>query len=61
MLEKGESLIDKENKNKFGRPYEYPIEFFEFLMKVRALGNLPFRILESFVRILSKITGRFKP
>jgi hypothetical protein len=36
MLEKGESLIEKENKNKFGRPYEYTIEFFEFLMKVRA-------------------------
>ncbi|MDP8011685.1 MAG: transposase [Thermoplasmata archaeon] len=38
-----------------------PIEFFEILMKIRALWNVPFRILESFVRILSKITGKFRP
>jgi len=30
-------------------------------MKIRALWNVPFRILEPFVRILSKITGKFKP
>jgi hypothetical protein len=30
-------------------------------MKIRVLWNVPFRILESFVRILSKITGKFRP
>ncbi|MGC8620179.1 MAG: transposase [Thermoplasmata archaeon] len=61
MLEKWETLIEKENKDKFGRPYEYTVEFFEFLMRIRALWNHPFRNLESFVRVLSKITGKFRP
>jgi len=55
------SLLEKENRWKFGRPYEYPVEFFEFLMKIRSLWNVPFGSLESFVRILSKITGKFQP
>jgi hypothetical protein len=29
-------------------------------MKIRALWNVPFMVLESFVRILSKITGKFR-
>ena len=61
VFEKWDKYLEVENKGKVGRPYEYPIEFFEFLMKIRALWNVPFRILESFVRILSKITGKFRP
>jgi hypothetical protein len=61
VFEKWDKYLEIENSSKIGRPYEYPIEFFEFLMKIRALWNVPFRVLESFVRILSKITGKFRP
>jgi len=61
VFEKWEKYLKLENNGKIGRPYEYPIEFFEFLMKIRALWDVPFRVLESFVRILSKITGKFRP
>jgi hypothetical protein len=53
--------IPKAREGKIGKPYEYTIEYFEFLMNIRALWNVPFRVLESFVRILSKITGKFWP
>ena len=61
VFEKWKKYLEIEKSGKIGRPYEYPIEFFEFLMKIRALWNAPFRVLESFVRILSKITGKFRP
>ncbi|MGC8860979.1 MAG: IS5 family transposase [Thermoplasmata archaeon] len=61
VFERWNKYLEIENSGKIGRPYEYPIEFFEFLMKIRALWNVPFRVLESFVRILSKITGKFRP
>ncbi len=61
VFEKWNRYLEIENNGKIGRPYEYPIEFFEFLMRIRALWNVPFRVLESFVRILSKITGKFRP
>jgi hypothetical protein len=53
--------IPKAREGKIGKPYEYTIDYFEFLMNIRALWNVPFRVLESFVRILSKITGKFRP
>ncbi|MBD6956088.1 MAG: hypothetical protein F9Y92_05555, partial [Thermoplasmatales archaeon] len=61
VFEKWNRYLEIENNGKIGRPYEYPIEFFEFLMRIRALWDVPFRVLESFVRILSKITGKFRP
>jgi len=51
VFEKWYKYLEIENKGKVGRSYEYPIVFFEFLMKIRTLWNVPFRILESFVRI----------
>jgi len=53
--------LERENNGKIGRPYEYPIEFFIYLAKIRSLWNFPFRALEAWVRDLSKITGKFRP
>jgi len=53
--------LERENNGKIGRPYEYPMEFFIYLAKIRSLWNFPFRVLEAWVRGLSKITGKFRP
>ena len=61
FLDSWEDSLGTENKGKVGRPYEYPEEFFLFLSKMRALWNIPFRALEGFIRMLSKLTGKFRP
>ncbi len=53
--------MERKNNGKIGRPYEYPIEFFIYLAKIRSLWNVPFRVLEAFVREFSNITGKFYP
>ncbi len=53
--------MERENNGKIGRSYEYPMEFFIYLAKIRSLWNFPFRVLEAWVRELSKITGKFRP
>ncbi len=61
FLETWEKDLERENNGKIGRPYEYPMEFFIYLAKIRSLWNFPFRVLEAWVRELSKITGKFRP
>ncbi len=61
FLDTWEESLARENGGKIGRPFEYPPEFFLFLSKIRALGNVSFRALEGFVRKLSEITGKFRP
>jgi len=48
--------LERENNGKIDRPYEYPLEFFIYLAKIRSLWNAPFHVLEAFVRKFSKIT-----
>ncbi len=47
---KWEEELEIENNGKTERPYEYPMEFFIFLSKIRSLWSLSFRELEGFVR-----------
>ncbi len=61
FLDKWEEELEKENNGKIGRPYEYPIEFFIFLSKIRSLWGLSFHELEAFVREISERTKKFRP
>ncbi len=61
FLETWKKDLSRENDGKIGKPYEYPMEFFVYLAKIRSLWNVSFRVLEAFVRKLSKITGKFRP
>ncbi len=61
FLETWEKDLERENNGKIGRPYEYPMEFFIFLSKIRFLWGLSFRELEAFVREISERTKKFRP
>ncbi|MFG1445720.1 MAG: transposase [Thermoplasmatales archaeon] len=61
FLDRWKEDLGRENEGKVERPYEYPMEFFVFLSKIRSLWNVQFRELEAFVRRLSELTGKFRP
>ena len=49
--------IADNNRGKRRHPYKTPNAFITFLVKLRALYNVPFRSLEGIARIFARITG----
>ncbi|MDI6903497.1 MAG: IS5 family transposase [Methanocellales archaeon] len=52
--------VSKMNRDKRGRPYEYPETFVRFMAFVHILFYLPYRQMEGFLRKLSKFVGELK-
>ena len=50
-------LLSDNNRGKRRHPYKTPNAFITFLVKLRALYNVPFRSLEGIARIFARITG----
>jgi len=59
FIENWEKELEEMNKNKRGRPYEYPNSFMQFLAFLY-IAFLPFRQLEGFLRGLSKYIPKLK-
>ena len=51
------NLLEEINLNKRGRPFKTPNAFIAFLAKIRAMFSIPFRSIEAWARIVSRVTG----
>jgi hypothetical protein len=56
-LNKWNHLLEEDNRYKIGRPFKVPDALVRFLAKIRSLYSIPFRSIESILRIFSGIMG----
>jgi Transposase DDE domain. len=56
-LYKWKHSLEEENKCKRGRPFKVPDVLINFLAKIRSIYSIPFRSLESILKIFSGIMG----
>ena len=56
-LYKWKHSLEEENKCKRGRPFKVPDALINFLAKIRSIYSIPFRSLESILKIFSGIMG----
>ncbi len=56
-LSKWKNSLEEENKCKRGRPFKVPYALINFLAKIRSIYSIPFRSLESILKIFSGIMG----
>ena len=56
-LYKWKHRLEEDNRYKIGRPFKVPDVLINFLAKIRFIYSIPFRSLESILRIFSGIMG----
>jgi hypothetical protein len=56
-LSRWKNYLEEDNKSKRGRPFKVPYALINFLVKIRSVYSIPFRSLQSILKIFSGIMG----